>query len=98
MMGMLVGIASLAAWGLHRFHQLTATLRTPLPFGVAPEVFRRKLAAYRRAVDAALHTEYREIFLVTAAICVIGAVVSVGLGRLSRSAGVEPLEDVAKPL
>ena len=98
MMGMLVGIAALAAWGLHRFHQLTSTLRTPLPFGVPPDVFRRKLTAYRLALDAALRTEYREIFLVTAAVCVIGALVCMGLGRgrLSDSADVQPLEDVTE--
>ena len=84
-------MAALAAWGLHRFHQLTATLNTPLPFGVAPNVFQRRLAAYQRAVDAALHTEYREIFLITAAICLAGAVTSLALGRrvhdrLSRAA------------
>jgi MFS family permease len=98
MMGMLVGIAALAAWGLHRFHELTATLRTPLPFGVPAEIFRRKLAVYRRAVDAALHTEYREIFLVTAALCAIGAVVCMGLRRrrLSTSVVAESFEDVTE--
>jgi MFS family permease len=99
MMGMLVGIAALAAWGLHRFHALTATLRTPLPFGVSPGVFDRKLVRYRRAVEAALHVEYREIFLVTAAICGVGAAVCLALrrDRQRSSAGVEPLEDVAEP-
>jgi MFS transporter, DHA2 family, triacylglyceride efflux pump len=96
MMGMLVGVASLAAWGLHRFHELTATLRTPLPFGLPPDVFRRRLAAYRRAVDAALHMEYREIFLITAAICVVGAAVCLGLGRVGLPSSVEPFEDVAE--
>jgi MFS family permease len=98
MMGMLVGIATLAAWGLHRFHELTATLKTPLPFGIPPDVFRQKLADYRRAVDAALHTEYREIFLVTATICMVGALVCLGLGRERRSGSpvFQSLEDVAE--
>ena len=77
---MLVGIAALAAWGLHRFHQLTAGLNTPLPFGVSPAVFQRRLAVYQRAVDAALHTEYHEIFLITAVICLAGAATSLALG------------------
>jgi len=85
MMGMLVGIATLAAWGLHRFHQLTAGLDTPLPFGVPPQVFHRRLAAYRRALDATLHTEYHEIFLITAVICLAGVATSLALGR--RHAG-----------
>jgi MFS family permease len=98
MMGMLVGLAALAAWGLHRFHQLTATLSTPLPFGKPPGVFQRQLAAYRRSLDAALHTEYREIFLITAVICVVGAAVCVGLGGRGarRPESVQALEHVAQ--
>jgi MFS family permease len=81
MMGMLVGIAALAAWGLHRFNELTARLRTPLPFGQPQDVFERKLAAYRQALRSALHVEYREIFLIAAAICVAGAVVCLAMGH-----------------
>jgi MFS family permease len=86
MMGMLVGIAALAAWGLHRFGQLTADLATPLPFGKPQEVFQRQLARYERALNAALHTEYREIFLITSVICVAGAVVCLALGSARRRA------------
>lgn len=81
MMGMLVGIAVLAAWGLHRFHQLTAQLATPLPFGKDPEVFARELGAYQQVLSAALRTEYREIFLITAGICLAAALLSWGLSR-----------------
>lgn len=81
MMGMLVGIAALAAWGLHRFHQLTRELVPPLPFGADPATFARELAAYRRALSAALHVEYREIFLITATVCLAGAVLAGALGR-----------------
>lgn len=84
MMGMLVGIAVLAAWGLHRFHQLTAELATPLPFGKDPSVFARELAAYQQALSAALRVEYREIFLITAGICLAGALLSLALPRLGR--------------
>jgi MFS transporter, DHA2 family, triacylglyceride efflux pump len=86
MTGMLLGIAALAAWGLHRFHQLTASLLPPLPVGLEPEEFARRLAAYERAVASALHTEYHEIFLITAAICLFAAVVSLALGS-TGSAG-----------
>jgi MFS family permease len=85
MTGMLVGVSALAAYGLHRFRQLTATLNTPLPFGVPPEEFAARMAAYQRAVDAALLTEYREIFLVTAVICLAGAVVAFGINPYSGS-------------
>jgi MFS family permease len=84
MMGMLLGVAALSAWGLHRFQTLTAKLDTPLPFGVTKEQFDQQMAVYREAVKAALRTEYREIFFATAALCVLGAMLGLALGRRSR--------------
>lgn len=80
MVGMLVGIGALAAWGLHRFQQLTAHLRQPLPTADGGLAFDQALAAYARAVQLALHTEYAEIFRITALICALAAVVAIGLG------------------
>ncbi|MGH3980222.1 MAG: MFS transporter [Pseudonocardiaceae bacterium] len=80
MSGMLVGVAALSAWGLHRFRTLTAELATPLPFGVPAQVYQRLLADYELAVQAALRTQYREIFLLTAVVCVLGAAGAVLLG------------------
>jgi MFS family permease len=74
MTGMLIGVAALSAWGLHRFRELTAQLATPLPFGVSGEVYQRQLAAYQLVLETALRTQYREIFLLTAAVCLVGAV------------------------
>ncbi|MGH3873322.1 MAG: MFS transporter [Pseudonocardiaceae bacterium] len=74
MTGMLVGVAALSAWGLHRFRELTAALATPLPFGVSTEIYQRRLADYQLVLEAALRTQYREIFLLTAAVCLLGAV------------------------
>lgn len=81
MTGMLAGVAALSAWGLHRFHTLTATLSAPVPFGMTPEQFTQRVDAYRRALDAALLTEYREIFLATAVICVGGALLGLAMAR-----------------
>jgi MFS family permease len=78
--GMLIGIAALSAWGLHRFTELTATLDTPLPFGVDAVTYAQQLAAYTRAVDAALLTQYREIFRLTALLCLAGALAAGFLG------------------
>lgn len=78
--GMLIGVAALSAWGLHRFSQLTATLNTPLPFGMDAGRYAQELAAYTRAVDAALLTQYREIFQLTAVLCLCGAVAAAFLG------------------
>jgi hypothetical protein len=44
-------------------------------------VFRQELARYEATLDSALLTEYREIFLCTAVICVIGAVFAALVGR-----------------
>ncbi|NUT52867.1 MAG: MFS transporter [Saccharothrix sp.] len=86
MTGMLVGVAGLSAWGLHRFRELTADLDTPLPFGMTPEEFAEKAAAYREALTGALLTEYHEIFWITAVICALGAVGSLLLPRAASGA------------
>ncbi|MDU0290582.1 MFS transporter [Saccharothrix longispora] len=84
MTGMLVGVAGLSAWGLHRFRELTADLDTPLPFGMSEEEFRAAAAVYERALTDALLTEYHEIFLITAVICGVGALVALLLPRADR--------------
>ncbi|GAA2425162.1 MFS transporter [Actinomadura vinacea] len=76
MLGMLLGISALSAWGFYRFHALTADLRPPLPFLMAADEFARRLAVYRAAVEDALRTEYREIFWITAGLCAVGAVLA----------------------
>ena len=81
MTGMLVGVAALSAWGLHRFRQLTSQLATPLPFGVSVEVYQQQLAAYQLAIQTALRTEYRDIFLLTSGVCVLGALGAVLIGK-----------------
>ncbi|MFC4119711.1 MFS transporter [Nonomuraea zeae] len=81
MMGMLIGIAAVSAWGFYRFQSLTAHLDTPLPFGVDPELYQRRLAEYTTKVQAALHTEYTEMFLVTAFICLLGGAVALLMPR-----------------
>ncbi|MFC7587342.1 MFS transporter [Nonomuraea antimicrobica] len=81
MMGMLIGIAAVSAWGFYRFRSLTADLDTPLPFGVDGVTYQRQLADYTAKVQAALHIEYTEMFLVTAFVCLVG----VGVAALMPS-------------
>lgn len=97
MTGMLLGVASLSAWGFHRFRQLTATLNTPLPFGLSDEEARRQMTAYEHALTSALRTEYREIFLAAAAICVLGALSGLLLGGRSNGQMISTVEDGRTP-
>lgn len=78
--GMLIGVAALSAWGLHRFTELTATLDTPLPFGVDAATYAVQLAEYTHAVNAALLIQYQEMFGVTGWLCVAGAAAAALLG------------------
>jgi MFS transporter, DHA2 family, triacylglyceride efflux pump len=88
MTGMLVGVAALSAWGLHRFRELTAELATPLPFGVSPQMYQQQFTSYQLALQAALRTQYREIFLLTSGVCLLGAVCAllISVGRTHRAA------------
>ncbi|GAA5052218.1 MFS family permease [Thermocatellispora tengchongensis] len=84
MMGMLLGVAVLSAWGFHRFQSLTAGLDTPLPFGVEAAEYARRLAVYEAQVKAALHTEYTEIFQLTAGLCALAALLALLLPGRAR--------------
>lgn len=97
MMGMLVGVAALGAWGVHRFHALTAHLATPLPIGMSREEFARRLAAYLAAVRAALRAEYADVFWVTAAVCVAAALLALAIGRRTPAADGAAASAAAEP-
>jgi MFS family permease len=84
MVGMLLGVTALTAWGLHRLNQLTAELVLPLPFGMTQAEYRAAQADYRAALQDALRTEYAEIFAITAGLCVLAALVSLALPRRAR--------------
>lgn len=79
MMGMLLGISALSAYGFHRLQSLTAGLTVPIPFG-NPD-FKAEFEVYQVGLKDALHTEYREIFLITSGLCLLGAVVAAGIRR-----------------
>ncbi|MPZ28503.1 MAG: MFS transporter [Micromonosporaceae bacterium] len=76
MVGMLLGVAALSAWGLHRFQRLTAELVAQLP----PETdLVRAAAAIAAASQEAARAQYAEIFAITAGLCALGALASLAL-------------------
>lgn len=82
MTGMLVGIAALSAWGLHRFHSMTASLDVPIRVLFPTEdAYRTALDSYLESVRQALLTQYTEIFLITSFSCVAGAALALLIGR-----------------
>ncbi len=76
MMGMLLGVSALAAWGLHRFQELTKGVALPLGIGLSDAEQKALEDKYTAAIDAALAKEYREIFLATAVLCAVAVLVS----------------------
>jgi MFS family permease len=79
MVGMLLGVAALTAWGLHRFHRLTAGLAPPLPVGMTESEYDAAVSAFAEALRSALRTEYAEIFAITAGLCGLAALIALAL-------------------
>jgi MFS family permease len=69
MIGMLIGISALSAWGLYRFNQISASL--PKATGTN---LREIGAALVKNTQLAYTMQYGEIFGITAVVCVVGAV------------------------
>lgn len=68
MIGMLVGVAALSAWGINRFKEIFASL--PKPTGNVLQLKEQLFANYQLAYAL----QYGEIFRITAVVCVVGAV------------------------
>jgi len=82
-MGMLVGLSALTAFGLYRFHQILGT-----PVLTDPSL-RARVDHLQRLVAAAFLQEYREIFIVAAALCALAALVMVAtLGQRLRATAI----------
>jgi MFS family permease len=78
-MGMLIGLSALTAFGLFRFRQILGT-----PLLTDPDV-RARVDHLARLVAAAFLQEYREIFTIAAGLCLLAALVILfTLGRASR--------------
>jgi MFS family permease len=76
MIGMLVGIAALSAWGLYRFNQYLQERLAALPAPAADTpggILVAQGARLRTATIEAYTMQYGEIFGITAIVCVVGA-------------------------
>ena len=80
-MGMLVGLSALTAFGLYRFRQILGT-----PVLTEPDLAAR-VRHLQALVAAAFLQEYREIFLISAAMCAIAAAVIAFSLRPARTSG-----------
>jgi MFS family permease len=84
MIGMLVGIASLSAWGLYRFNQYLQERLAALPPPTADTpggVLIAQGARLRTATVEAYTMQYGEIFGITAIVCVVGALLGLLISR-----------------
>ena len=71
MIGMLVGIAALSAWGLYRFNQILQSLPAAKADNLAA-----KLAAEAAKYKTAFAMQYGEMFGITAIVCIVGAILA----------------------
>jgi MFS family permease len=93
MIGMLIGIAALSAWGLYRFNQILAGL----PSGTGNTLTER-LAAQAARVRVAYVMQYGEIFGITALVCVVGGLLGLLIsGRHEHADEPEPAIDAGTP-
>jgi MFS family permease len=84
-MGMLVGLSALTAFGLFRFREILGT-----PQLTEPDL-RARLEHLDRLVAAAFLQEYREIFTIAAGMCILAAVIILAtIGRHSSEPALTP--------
>lgn len=90
MIGMLIGIAALSAWGLYRFNQHLASL----PASTGGDSLAERLTAEANRVREAYVLQYAEIFTITAVVCVVGAVLGLLIAaRDTHAEETDPVED-----
>ncbi|HEU5223481.1 MAG TPA: MFS transporter [Candidatus Lumbricidophila sp.] len=86
MIGMVLGVAALSAWGLYRFNQFL----NGLPASTDGATLTERLAAEAARIREAYSLQYGEIFLITAVICVVGAGFGLLIGGRSRARPSQP--------
>ena len=89
MIGMLIGLSSLSAWGLYKFNQYLAEM--PKPKGTNLLEIGAQLAAN---VRSAYTMQYSQIFFITTVVCVVGA--ALGLFITGKNEHAEESDVVAE--
>ena len=91
MIGMLVGIASLSAFGLYKFQQILHSLPKARgnPLDIADQITRNYQTAYTR--------EYGYIFTITWIVCVVGALLGLLIGSREKHP-IEPEPGAEEPV
>ncbi len=96
MIGMLVGIAALSAWGLYRFNQYLQERLAAIPAPSADTpggMLVAQGARLRTATTQAYVMQYGEIFTITAIACVVGAVLALFISGRNEHAD-EPEDSI----
>ncbi len=94
MTGMLIGVASLSAWGFNRLPQLVTKLLAAIPPHANPAV---RFLAQRTAYLQAFAQMYGEIFKATAVVCAVGALLGLLLSS-RRVHATEPAAELPQPI
>jgi MFS family permease len=100
MIGMLVGIAALSAWGLYRFNQYLQERLAALPAPKADTpggMLIAQGARLRTATVQAYVMQYGEIFGITAIVCVIGALLGLLISGRHEHADAPALSSARHP-
>ncbi|BBX02858.1 MFS transporter [Mycolicibacterium moriokaense] len=98
MIGMLIGLAALSAWGLYKFNQYLEERLAALPPINADTPGGRFLAETTRLAQASVEAyvmQYGEIFKITAVVCVIGALLALLISGRHEHADEPVVEPVA---
>jgi MFS family permease len=98
MIGMMIGISALSAWGLYRFNQILQERLAAQPAPKADSPLGQLAAGAARVAKASVESfalQYGEIFGITAVICVIGAVLGLLIaGRGEHANEPDPAAEV----